>query len=99
MYCSGTWETQLFSLKIKRKGREYPQTSCKQQGRGKLKSWESEQLIVLNRLPVMGLAWGRGCLDSNKERINFMPYSVMDKTTKAKLSLITKKAAEDKARG
>ena len=48
------------------------------------------------RLPVMGLAWGRGCLNSTKERTNFMPYSVMDKTTKAKLSLITKKATADR---
>lgn len=43
----------------------------------------------------MGLAWERGCLNSNKKSINFMPYPVMDKTTKAKLFLITRKAAKD----
>ena len=47
------------------------------------------------RLLVMSLAWGRGCLSSTKERNNFMLDTELDNTSKAKLSLITKKAAAD----
>lgn len=49
------------------------------------------------RLPVMGLAGGRGCLNSAKEGTNFMPDTELEYNTKVKLSLITKKAVEDRA--
>ena len=64
----GTWETpHSFLLAFsKRKDSRTVFNKFKRQGRDEQEYGESEQLIVLNRLPVMGLARGRGCRQYQK---------------------------------
>ena len=77
------------------KGREYPQASEKTASERRTKELGVRTTHSTQGLPVMGQAGGRGCLNSTKERNNFMPDTELEYNTKAKLSLITKKAAKD----
>ena len=82
------------SLEIKGRIRVASSTSWRNKAEGGGRE-KSEQFIVPNRLPVMGLARGRDCLSDTGEAMNFEPHSKAEQTTKFKLTLIAKKAKEE----